>query len=390
MTFLNLNFFIIIPIIISIMNVNSLPILNQSLIEFIPKNPEFLIDKQTIYGPYQQNISIIFTYLSNDDEQPPPLICYHPNRIKLIGNFFNQKFKLSTTTTTTMSNVNHHYNHQNVSITKTILTINNITLDDYGYYQCNNHRFELTGRPKINIENDIDNDNDNDNNNKIISLNVLSHTPIQSQSIIVCLINKIHQHCQTYLIRPIHLLNDCSQNQNCKIILLVNNFHIKHYYYHHHQNKTTIKLSMELTNRFGRTRLPIPLPSSSKTGIIDDEEQQHEQQQQQDQMLIIINDDRIQLQLIIFIIIILIILIISIIGCRHHPYLQQQQQQQSDNDDDVTTTTNRINSIQQQPSTSAIMKTTYPDDDDKNKESNHNNNNKDQESRLSSSLSSSL
>ncbi|KAH9416971.1 hypothetical protein DERP_011700 [Dermatophagoides pteronyssinus] len=361
------------------MNVNSLPILNQSLIEFIPKNPEFLIDKQTIYGPYQQNISIIFTYLSNDDEQPPPLICYHPNRIKLIGNFFNQKFKLSTTTST-MSNVNHHY--QNVSITKTILTINNITLDDYGYYQCNNHRFELTGRPKINIE-----DNDNDNNNKIISLNVLSHTPIQSQSIIVCLINKIHQHCQTYLIRPIHLLNDCSQN--CQIILLVNNFHIKHYHRYYHQNKTTIKLSMELTNRFGRTRFPIPLSSSSKTGIIDDEEQQHEQQQQQDQMLIIINDDQIQLRLIIFIIIILIILIITIIGCRHHPYLQQQQQ--SDNDDDVITTTNRINSIhhqQQQPSTSAIMKTTYPDDDDddKNKESNHNN--KDQESRLS--LSSSL
>ena len=361
------------------MNVNSLPILNQSLIEFIPKNPEFLIDKQTIYGPYQQNISIIFTYLSNDDEQPPP-ICYHPNRIKLIGNFFNQKFKLSTTT----SNVNHHYNHQNVSITKTILTINNITLDDYGYYQCNNHRFELTGRPKINIENNIEDIDDDDN--KIITLNVLSHTPIQSQSIIVCLINKIHQHCQTYLIRPIHLLNDCSQNQNCQIILLINNFHIKHYHRYYHQNKTTIKLSMELTNRFGRTRFTIPSSSSSKTGIIDDEEQ-HEQQQ--DQMLIIINDDQIQLRLIIFIIIILMILIISIIGCRRHPYLQQQQQQ-SDNDDDVTTTTNRINSIQQQPSTSAIMKTTYPDDDDKNKESNHNNNNKDQESRLSSSLSSSL
>lgn len=284
-------------------------------------HPEYLIDNQTIYGPYQGMISIIFL---NQSINNVTMKCYHPNQSKIaINSFMDQKFQLSTTT--------YHVNQQNnrsIIAAVTMLTIKNISNNDYGVYQCNNDRkFELTGRPKISLLK-IDMGN-------MISWNVTSHTVIKSQRFIICLTGS---GCRTISIRK-PTLNDCSLN--CQIIATADFSVIRN------SHNKTIKLFLELTNRFGQTKSqPFQIPT---TTLISEDDNNNSM------FTSITDDNQIKLQLIWSSIIILILIIVGILACR-----QQQQQFDSNIDiDDVmitttTSVTNLMNSIQK-----SARKTSY-------------------------------
>lgn len=195
-----------------------------------------MIDEFTVYGAIGRNVSItcqnIDTNMNGDDKFNSNIYCQHPNGF-LISN--STKFQITTKM-------------------PLILAINNISINDYGFYECytmannnnnsigtKNYRFELTGRPKIVLNVYHRNDLSMSNMHSIY-WNVLSHSPIKTEQIIACLNRNI---CHHFTIEPIINMENCSHY--CNIIISINFNLLQHYL----NTKKLMKIYLQLSNRFG-------------------------------------------------------------------------------------------------------------------------------------------